>query len=50
VEGKLGHGRNAVFLDVTPCGSFLDWRFGGIYRLHHQGEYNQRAWNNFSSN
>jgi hypothetical protein len=42
--------RNAVFWDVTPCGSFTDRRFGGTYRLHCQGGTNQRARNNVSSN
>jgi hypothetical protein len=28
--------------DVTPCGSFKNRRFGGTYRLHRQGEENQR--------
>jgi hypothetical protein len=34
---------NAVFLDVTPRGSCKNQRFGGSYRLHHQGGRNQRA-------
>jgi hypothetical protein len=28
--------KNAVFWDATPCGSFKDRRFGGIYRLLYQ--------------
>jgi hypothetical protein len=28
--------KNAVFWDVTPCGSFNNQRFGGTYRLNHQ--------------
>jgi hypothetical protein len=36
---------NVVFLDVTPCGSCKDRRFGGTYRLDHQGDKNQRARN-----
>jgi hypothetical protein len=34
--------KNAVFLDVTPCGSCNNRRFEGTYRLHHQGDKNQR--------
>jgi hypothetical protein len=34
--------KNAVFWDVTPCCSG-NWRFGGMYRLHHQGDNNRRA-------
>jgi hypothetical protein len=30
--------KNAVFWDVTPCGSCKNKRFGGTYRLHHHGE------------
>jgi hypothetical protein len=42
---------NAVFWDVTPCASCNNRRSGGTYRLHCQGEKNQRAKNvtsNFS--
>jgi hypothetical protein len=28
--------KNAVFLDVTPCVSCKNRRFGGKHRLHHQ--------------
>jgi hypothetical protein len=42
--------KNAVFWDVTQCGSYKNRRFGGSYRLHHQGEKNQRARNNVSCN
>jgi hypothetical protein len=34
---------NVVFWDVTPCGSCKDRRFGGTYRIHHQGDKNRRA-------
>jgi hypothetical protein len=37
--------KNAVFWDVTPCGSCKNRRFGGTYYLHHYGEKNQRARN-----
>jgi hypothetical protein len=37
--------KNAVYWDVTPCGSCRDRCFGGTYRLHHQGDKN-----NVSSN
>jgi hypothetical protein len=30
--------KNAVFWDVTPCGSCKNRRFGGRYRLHHEGD------------
>jgi hypothetical protein len=30
--------KNDIFLDVTPCGSCKNRRFGGSYSLHHQGE------------
>jgi hypothetical protein len=33
----------AVFLVITPCGSCKNRRFGGTYRLHHQGEKYQLA-------
>jgi hypothetical protein len=35
--------KNAVVWDVTPCGSCKNRRFGRTYRLHHEGEINQRA-------
>jgi hypothetical protein len=35
--------KNAVFWDVTPCGSCKNLRFRGTYRLHHQSERNQRV-------
>jgi hypothetical protein len=34
---------NAVFWDVTPCGSCMNPRFGGTWRLHHQGDKNRRT-------
>jgi hypothetical protein len=34
---------NAVFWDVTPCGSCMNRRFGGVYRLHLQGDKYGRA-------
>jgi hypothetical protein len=30
--------KNAVFWDVTLCGSCKNQRFGGTYRFHHQGK------------
>jgi hypothetical protein len=42
--------KNGVFWDFTPCGSYKNLRFGGTYRLHHQGDKNRRARNNVSSN
>jgi hypothetical protein len=41
--------KNAVFWEVTPCGTFKNRHFGGKHGLHHQGENNQRAWKNISS-
>jgi hypothetical protein len=35
--------KNALFWDVTPCGSCKIRGFGGKYRLHHQDGRNQRA-------
>jgi hypothetical protein len=37
--------KNAVFWDVAPCRYFVNWRFGGTYRLHLQGIINPRAMN-----
>jgi hypothetical protein len=41
---------NAVFWGVTPCDSCNNRCFRGTYRLHHQGEQNQRARNSVSNN
>jgi hypothetical protein len=35
--------KNAVFWDVTPCGSCKNRSFLGTYRLHHSGDKNLRA-------
>jgi hypothetical protein len=40
--------KNAVFWDVTPCGSCKNRRFGGKYCLHHQSKENHRARINIS--
>jgi hypothetical protein len=42
--------KNAVFRDVPPCGSSKNRQFGGTYRLHLQGEMNQRNKNNVGIN
>jgi hypothetical protein len=42
--------KSGFFWDVTPYGSFRDRRFEATYRLHHQGETNQWAGNDDSSN
>jgi hypothetical protein len=34
--------KNAVLWNATPCGSCKNQRFGGTYRLHHQGDKNRR--------
>jgi hypothetical protein len=33
--------KNGVFWDVTPCGSCNNRRFGGTWRLFHQGYKNR---------
>jgi hypothetical protein len=33
--------KNGVFWDVTPCGSCKNRRFGGTWRLIHQGDKNR---------
>jgi hypothetical protein len=33
--------KNAVFWDVMPCGSCKNRRFGGTWRLLHQGDTNR---------
>jgi hypothetical protein len=48
MEGSLV--KNAIFWDVTQCGSCKNRRFGGTYRLHHQGDKNRPTRNNVSSN
>jgi hypothetical protein len=42
--------KNAVYSDVTPCGSCKSQRFGGKYRLHLQDDKIRRAKNNVSCN
>jgi hypothetical protein len=43
--------KNAVFWDVTPCGSCKNRLFGGMCRrFHRQAEKNQRARENVSNN
>jgi hypothetical protein len=42
--------KNVVFWDVTLCDSSENRRFRRIYRLHHQGEKNQRIRYNVSTN
>jgi hypothetical protein len=37
--------KNAVFWDVTPCGSCKNRRFREKGRLHHQGDKTRRARN-----
>jgi hypothetical protein len=32
--------KNAIFWDVKSCGSCKNRRFGGTYRLRHQGDKN----------
>jgi hypothetical protein len=42
--------KNAIFWDVTLCGSCENQHFGGMCCLHQQDERNQWAGNNVSSN
>jgi hypothetical protein len=38
--------KSTIFWDITPCSPLkIDWRFGGIYRLHLQGRRIIRARN-----
>jgi hypothetical protein len=32
--------KNPIIWDVTPCGSYKNQRFRGMYRLHYQGDQN----------
>jgi hypothetical protein len=41
--------KNTVFWDVMRRGSCKNRRFGGTYRLHHQGDKNQRTRQNVIS-
>jgi hypothetical protein len=42
--------KNAVFWDVTPCGSCKNRRFGGSQRLHQQDDKNGWTKNKVSCN
>jgi hypothetical protein len=42
--------KNGVFWDVMPCGSCKNRRFGGAWRLLHQGDKNRWTRNNTSCN
>jgi hypothetical protein len=42
--------KNGVFWDVTPCGSYKNRRFGGTWRLLHQGDKNRWTRNNTNCN
>jgi hypothetical protein len=35
--------KNALFWDVTLCGSCKNRRFGEMYHLYHQGDKNRQA-------
>jgi hypothetical protein len=37
--------KNGVFWVVTPCGSCKNRRFGGTWRLLHQGDHSHRREN-----
>jgi hypothetical protein len=49
IPENSGDYEDAVFWNVTLCGSCKSRHFGGTYRFHHQGGKNQRAMNNVSS-
>jgi pentatricopeptide repeat protein len=38
--GTEAVGKNAVFWNMMLCGCGKNRRFGGTYRLHHEGEKN----------
>jgi hypothetical protein len=42
--------KNGVFWNVKPCGSCKNRRFGGTWRLLHQGDKNRWTRNNTSCN
>jgi hypothetical protein len=42
--------KNAIFWDITPCGSCKNRRFGGMYRLNRQADKSQRVRKEASSN
>jgi hypothetical protein len=42
--------KNAIFWDVTPCGSCKNRRFVRTYHVHEEGDNNRRATNNVNSN
>jgi hypothetical protein len=42
--------KNAIFWEVTPCGSCKNRRFGGTQRLHHKGDNNRWTRHNVSRN
>jgi hypothetical protein len=48
--GGLSSLKNGVFWDATSCDFCNNRRFGGTYRLHHQGDKNRRARNNVTVN
>jgi hypothetical protein len=41
--------KDAVFWDVTPCGSCKNRRFGGMLRLNYQGDKNRCTRNDASN-
>jgi hypothetical protein len=49
-HGNTSAVKNDVFWDVSPCGSCMNRRFGGTYRLLHQGDKNRWTRNNASCN
>jgi hypothetical protein len=40
--------KNALFWDVTQCGSCKNRHFGEMYSFHHQGGKNLQDMNNFT--
>jgi hypothetical protein len=49
-ENLKSYMKNAVFWDVTLCGSCENRRFGRTYIIQHQGDHNQRARDTVNSN
>jgi hypothetical protein len=37
--------KNAIFWDITPCGSYKNKRFGEMYCFHHPSDKNRRGRN-----
>jgi hypothetical protein len=49
-NAQLEKPKNAVFWDITPCGSCKNWRFGGTQCFRHQFDKNRWPRNDISRN